>query len=211
MLSVRSGKETRYDADTGRELTEQQIRAELKNNYGLSQNWRSRFGSTVAIISIISFTIVVAVWAAKSYEMQNWPDVAVVILTTGVLLVGYTQWRAGRYEISLDKYYDRLDLSNSYLEKANGGLSSTTMYAFVELDTLEYVVEKYKLAYILPHHAYRAVKAFEVHCKDQKGLRNEALEIVKGAGYQETTVEIVTKIIKNIKGGEKHPKQQEEQ
>lgn len=122
-------------------------------------------------------------------------DIAGSVFGVGAFLLAYQQWRAARYEASLDKYYDRLDVVNSRLE-ALPGVDSSAMYVFVELDSLEYVIEKYKLGYISSEHAFRGLKTFRLHCHDlelprldrsRMQFKDIATRLIKVGGYHRTT------------------------
>src|SRR5688572_17956322 len=45
-------------------------------------------------------------------------DVALAVTALGALLLGYQQWREARHEISMDKYYERLEIANDRREKS---------------------------------------------------------------------------------------------
>src|SRR5215213_8935621 len=91
------------------------------------------------------------------------------------LAVGYQQWRSARREASLEKYYERLDLSNRRMEAiweagrgSDGGkhyhegrlpirgqqdiircgLPPAAMWVYTEIDNLGYVLQKYELGYV---------------------------------------------------------------
>jgi hypothetical protein len=93
-------------------------------------------------------------------------QVAAVVIGFGV---AFYQWRLARYEASLEKYYDRLDIANrrlnTLIEQAwsnkpdpkefdvydnppKVGVSLFDMWVFAELDNLEYVIQKYRRGYI---------------------------------------------------------------
>ncbi|MBC7456008.1 MAG: hypothetical protein H7335_20380 [Massilia sp.] len=125
------------------------------------------------------------------------PDNTTLVFTLGAFFIAYQQWRAARFEASMDKYYDRLDVANRRLENLEG-INAYSMYVFMELDNLEYVIEKYKLGYITSEQAFRELKAFYRHCRnikiEGKLFRNLALELVHDAGYQATTCLVVKKV-----------------
>jgi hypothetical protein len=119
-------------------------------------------------------------------------DITLGVLTTGAFLIAYQQWREARYEQSLEKFYDRLELANRRLEKLDN-TNTFDMYIFTELDNLEYVIEKYRLDYMSSAHAVRAKRTFYSRC-EQEEFREKALYWVGVAGYQPTTVEVVKRI-----------------
>ncbi len=120
--------------------------------------------------------IIIAVVAAGSLALvlfgQSWlsrlsitgvtgAQLARALITFAGLGLGYQQWRAARHEISLDKYYERLNLANQRLndwtaaralyyrneilqpeaeQDAQKAEHERFMYVCVELDNLEYAV-----------------------------------------------------------------------
>jgi hypothetical protein len=75
-------------------------------------------------------------------------SVAVAVVALGTVGVAHQHRRAARHEASLDKLYERLALANDRLERVSD--TARSIYIFTELDNLEYVIEKYKLGYIIP-------------------------------------------------------------
>lgn len=127
------------------------------------------------------------------------------------LLFAYSQWRAARSEISLDKFYERLRVPNDKLDSwphARAMMNPAwardsgrdrqrfeeAMYAFTELDNLEYAVEKYKLGYMEPEHALRCLRTFRSRCHSSAAFRCLALHFACGSGYAATTVEVVRRV-----------------
>lgn len=121
-------------------------------------------------------------------------------------------WQSARYEASMDRYYDRLNLANTRYEKLSP--DKYLMYMFMELDNLEYVIEKYKWGYITAEQAFRGLKLFYTHCReikeDVQGAGkvplNELASIwVGNGGYLTTTCHVVTHVcdeIANVKSNE---------
>ena len=125
----------------------------------------------------------------------DWSKAAQPIITIGIAFVAYKQWIAARHEISIDKYYDRLDVANKRLEELEGigKVQKADMHLFTELDKLEYVIVKYELGYISPEIALRAVENFKAHCRESDFL-DQARTKVKKAAYLEQTRTAVEKI-----------------
>ncbi len=111
---------------------------------------------------------------------------AVAPLVTFVLIfLGLWQWGEQRQEVSLDRYFDRLELANKYrlehfakfleTDHANVGQVAEDrqraldqfyiFYLFTEIDTLEYVARRYRLGHVKPELAGRAVRTFENRCR----------------------------------------------
>lgn len=120
-----------------------------------------------------------------------------------IFLFAFQQWKEARYETTLDKYYERLELANSRLEKRDNA-NKDIMYVFMELDNLEYVIEKHKRGYIEAEQAARGLRTFHSHCKNifkmidedntEKSFRDLAYKWVHKAGYQDTTKQVVSTI-----------------
>jgi hypothetical protein len=107
--------------------------------------------------------------------------VAVAFTLVGAVSA-YQQWRTARYEVTFDKYYDRLDVVNSRLSEweearelmsdpdGSGSLNDPgtwrrKLYVFHELDLLEYAVEKYRMGLMHPELAMRGVQTFRQRCR----------------------------------------------
>jgi hypothetical protein len=102
----------------------------------------------------------------------------------GGAVIAYRQWISARQEISIDKYYDRLDSSNQKL--ALLGVPPRELHVYAELDKLEYVTVKYKLGYLPPELALRAFQNFEGHCRAED-FRQYLREKLPPAAYLDET------------------------
>ncbi len=117
-------------------------------------------------------------------------------------IYAYLQWRAGRHEASYDRYYDRLEISNRRfdalrVEQLKGDARGTTdhlrtMFIFAELDSLEYILGKYRLRYVRPELACRAIRAFAARCEDPQSGKEFGKEAADwtmrpGTSYQPYT------------------------
>jgi|GEM_PF-5137715 len=140
-------------------------------------------------------------------------DAATAVFAIGSFLLAFQQWDAARYEASLDKYYERLDLSNTRFEKLDD-VDGYIMYIFMEIDNLEYIIEKYKWAYVSKVQAFRALKTFYAHCRDinqknQHGViesMNDLAEYwVEKAGYMNSTTSVIKKVCTHIKAVRGNP------
>ena len=172
---------------------------EILNKYGLSLfPWKSEIRHLIILITIIS---VIVSWFIGG------KDIATIIFLICAFVIGYWQWREIRYESSLDKYYERLDLANTRLENRTG-CNKDIMYVFMELDNLEYVIEKYERGYIEAKQAFRGLKTFYVHCRnindlqdddgEVKGFKEMALKWVHKAGYHQITKDVVENVCKEF-------------
>ena len=166
-------------------------RKQLKN-IGFSSK-----SSVVEIAVIVSFLGVVSfiVWLVVKYfnfERVPWSQAFTAILSLGIAIIAYRQWRGARHEISIDKYYDRLEIVNKRLEALETDRPTPEdMYVFSELDKLEYVIVKYEYGYISPLLAYRALENFQGLCNDRRGFSQIASHWVKKAAYRDITRKVV--------------------
>jgi hypothetical protein len=133
--------------------------------------------------------------------LEDWSKgMSVVVALVAVGAAGL-QWRAARQEISLDKYYDRLDAVNKRLEQIDGpgeGVSKYDMYVFTQLDLLEYVSGKYRLSYLNRSLAERALRAFASACEDPPFHGRVQVLLRRSRGYEETTRDIVKNVCRLI-------------
>ncbi len=157
----------------------------------------NRKSSVLELATILLFLAFVSVIVWIIVEMFNlervpWSQAFTAILSLGVATIAYRQWRGARHEISIDKYYDRLETANKRLEALDiDKPAAEDMHVFAELDKLEYVIVKYEYGYISPVLALRAVKNFRGLCIDRKGFSDKALYWVHQASYREITRTVV--------------------
>jgi hypothetical protein len=145
-------------------------------------------GLILAGVSLITWSIVVGL----EFQRVPWSNAFTAILSLGIAIIAYRQWHAARQEISIDKYYDRLDVANKRLEVVQTDKPSPEdMHAFAELDKLEYVIAKYEYGYMPPVLALRALNNFKGLCRDRRGFREKASCWVNKASYREVTRTVV--------------------
>ncbi|MBW3634593.1 MAG: hypothetical protein KY456_16360 [Chloroflexi bacterium] len=186
--------------------------------------WRSPIGHysghlTIAAVVAVLLVAILAV-ANRSPDAPDSQgvisDLAAGILGAGALWLGLQQFRLARNEVSLDKFYDRLDITNCRLEASadtrslvdcweeNGQDNERTfarkMYVYRELDNLEYAIAKYRIGFMQPDNAYRALRTFRSRCSagpdfctiarravvdkpevDKRGYDNQTIAVVKYA------------------------------
>ncbi len=131
--------------------------------YGFRQSlfvrgWPVIYGG---IVSLIALALVSAARWVEGAEAAT--RVLPTVVALSALVLGFQQWRANRIETSMDKFYERLDRADLRLEgwsharavvahlwEGQSGQEAyeRTNYFYVELDNLEYVIEKYKLGYV---------------------------------------------------------------
>lgn len=68
------------------------------------------------------------------------------------------------------------------------------MYTYLELDNLEYAVEKYKLGYMSARQALRCLKTFQVRCKSPDFLELAQHCATINEGYTSDIIEVVKRI-----------------
>lgn len=148
----------------------------------------------LVILLVLAGVSVIISLVVTRFNLQTvpWSQAFTAILSLGIAIIAYRQWRAARHEISIDKYYDRLETANKRLEALDTDKPTPEdMHAFAELDKLEYVIVKYEYGYISPVLVLRALKNFHAFCTDRKGFRQRASSWVFKASYREITRRVV--------------------
>ena len=171
------------------------IAAEVQlEQYGFHKKHRivelAIIGLILAGVSLITWAIVVCL----EFQRVAWSNAFTAILSLGIAIIAYRQWHAARQEISIDKYYDRLDVANKRLEVLTDKPSPEDMHAFAELDKLEYVIAKYEYGYMPSILALRALNNFKGLCRDRKGFREKASCWVNKASYRDVTRRVVMSV-----------------
>ena len=155
---------------------------------------RSSVAELLAIVLFLACVSIIIWITVRKLGLQPvpWSDAFTAILSLGIAIIAYRQWRAARHEISIDKYYDRLESANKRLEVLETNKpTAEDMHAFAELDKLEYVIVKYEYGYISPVLALRALKNFHGLCMDRAGFSDIALFWVNKASYRQITRRVV--------------------
>ncbi len=131
------------------------------------------------------------------------------------LLIGLSQWRAARDEVSLDTIYQRMEETNKLLDgweevwhfagpwPTIKGLDKKSnyrhvMYVYRELDNFEYAVEKYRIGLMEPQTAHRVLRTFQARCKESDLFCCLALKCVNTLGYSQETQQIVEKVVEKM-------------
>ena len=177
--------------------------------YGFIQRFGVRRLPYIYVGSVLCTTLAVLILFPNSGPM------ATAVVAAGVFLLGFQQWRAARYEVSLDKYYDRLEKADERLEKwpharkmlahfwqgSPDDISFQKLnYVYVELDNLEYVIEKYKLGYISAEQALRGLHTFRSRCLSDefREIASTCIDSLEYIGYYETTAQVVRRVCASI-------------
>jgi len=158
---------------------------------GVNQPWGIRYGPylfLVAVLGIASGLFLHDLLRLSAWEIKG---LATPIVTVSALLLAYHQWRHLRNEVSITGSLERLDIVNSYFRSPaahdtikhffgdeptwDDGIEdrqewSRRMYVFMELDNLQYALEKYRLGYSSAYQAMRIVDVFAARCKSEAFL-----------------------------------------
>lgn len=203
---------------TQRDLVNLQI--EILEMYGIFRSFFAKyhyhFILTTCSLIIISFSLI---GFFSHDKLTLWPSAALVVFCFGLY-----QWRYIRTEISMDKFYERLDRANQKVDsfqaartlvthlysvstvtavKENAPLPDYVLdreeyekdrYVYTELDNLEYVIEKYSIGFMSTQNAYRGVQCFSSRCFSID-FSKRALRLVKLAGYNDNTIGVVEIIV----------------
>lgn len=190
--------------------------------YGITR--QGRVVTTNAIVTALAVVLVLCfawyVSLAVGATVSTAAETAAMkdILQAAALVVGFSltfyQWRLARFEASVEKYYDRLDVSNrrlnTLIEQAwsnkeapkdfgvhrnppEVGVSLFDMWVFSELDNLEYVIQKYRRGYIEPDQMCRALHAFQSRCNDPEFMQR-AVGFCRGPNYHPSLRSVVRRV-----------------
>jgi hypothetical protein len=189
--------------------TGKSLSRELKD-YGLNRGLAIRRRPWIYVSLIVCAALALGVFTYLYLDAQklNGIQVATSVVALGAIILGYQQWRLARFETSIDKFYERVEISNKRLQEWStvremlGVVDDQlhfqqTMYVFSELDNLEYVVQKYKYGYMSGEQALRGVKSFKARCVHDK-FRERAEICLESGGYSPEIVGIFINVCKEI-------------
>lgn len=120
-------------------------------------------------------------------------------------LIGLEEWRSAKTEAALDRFYDRLNVTNERLRIWRNPRSFISrewlvedtfemeMYVCMELDNLEYMIQKYERGYMEPKDAYRALTCFTSRCQDGN-FKKTALAVGTRGRYKTDTMKALAGI-----------------
>lgn len=178
---------------------------EILKKYGFQRlsPWRSY--APWGLLFLIAVLIALIMGFHISKPDSRLPEALTAVAALSTILLAYSQWSEARHEASFEKYFDRQEIANRKMEREGekegqdaGWESLFNMLVFAELDNLEYVSEKYKLGYIKPELALRAVRHFYARCiDDYRGEKflERAKQWVQVISYEETTRTIVGNVV----------------
>ena len=137
--------------------------------------------------------------------LPNGTQVATILIGAIAAVFGYFQWADARREASLEKFYERLRLTNDRYDgwpharalvghfwDADGGDAGfqRRMYAFLELDNLEYMILRYELGFVRERLIWRAIRTFASRCESLP-FRRLVVPLAAGSGYDHRTKQVV--------------------
>lgn len=162
---------------------------------------------TAAVLTVL---VILAIGVLDRAEGERLLSALSPVATMGLLIAGLWQWRGARQEISMDKYYERLEISNQWW-KASPSVRSVmsgstqefedpdmTMYVCLEIDNLEYMIEKYRIGYVDDEQACRGLKAFQVRCLHSLEFKSIARRRVHLGDYTPRTTKVVCKVCDEV-------------
>jgi len=133
---------------------------------------------------------------------------AVGAVTLGGVLTGLWQWRQGRRETSLERFFERLDHTTmrrleASRARVDAGTRSAAEYAdeleafyvFAELDTLDYTLRRFEQGTVSPRLAVRAIGLFQNRCSNRDGFASAAKHLVALGAYDDDFRQIVCRLI----------------
>jgi len=188
----------------------------LLQQYGFRRTRDARRIAWIVIVitGIIAFAAGAVLGDFPSLH-QSEANIVTAVIGLGALVLGFQQWCAARNEISLDKFYERLEVTNRRLDERKevrvfagpwgpegsqdqqdeDAIYHRAMYAYRELDNLEYAIAKYELGYMSSENAFRSLRTFQARCNSSQEFCKLAWECVNAnAGYDPITQEVVKKV-----------------
>jgi hypothetical protein len=166
---------------------------------------------------VLAVAIVISILLLLNRDAVGAPETYAGLAAVGAVIFGYWQWREGRHEEAVDHFFERLNhATNTFLASMRAKSQSGTNeldeqyrtmlareYVYAELNNLEYSLEKYRLGYMRPELAARALRTFQDRCRfsknsyDQQDFAAQVLQIVRNArsisrdfSYNELTLKV---------------------
>jgi hypothetical protein len=185
--------------------------------YGIRPTHFTTARISIAYLLIACLSVgLLALWLDPTAGLKDKLSISGAV---AAFVVAYTQWQLARYEASLEKYYDRLDIANRrlntlveqswnnkdgnkgfdvYQNPPNVGVSLFDMWVFAELDNLEYVIEKYRRGYVEAEATCRGVHAFKGRCSMDPEFMRRSVEFCRSPVYHEGLRHVVRQISDEI-------------
>ncbi|MBD1825102.1 hypothetical protein H6F51_21795 [Cyanobacteria bacterium FACHB-DQ100] len=180
---------------------------------GLKKRWTAQIGLwpflitiAVAIAGFIGISKIPE--SEKFIKKEDYFGLAATIIAIGGAAVAYEQWIETKKDSALDKYYERLNLTNEGFYRWNktremfphfwnveGNIPyEWVMYVYLELDNLEYATTKYQDGSMEPEIVFRSLVTFISRCQSKTFLKLAESLVEKSIGYSPTTKAVVIKI-----------------
>jgi hypothetical protein len=205
--------------NTSISVAQKRLRAKREiERFGFQRTFSVRHGAWIFVGGVIAVALVAGILVQELPFQLSGPETVTAIVAVSAFILGYQQWNAARNEIALDKYYERLEITNQRLDewRAARSLAGTwpiaegsqhlkeeelfqrTMYVYRELDNLEYAVVKYRLGYMSAETALRCLRTFRARCQSLE-FRDITLKCISvNEGYEHATIEVVKEVCRNI-------------
>lgn len=195
----------------------QKARREVRA-YGFTRNMSAQFAPLIAITLILVAALGLGAFVVQLHQTIPGADVPTITIAFIAAIFAAQQWRedrASRNESSIDTFYARLNITNERLDNwpaARSLLSAgegyhnmgtdisyeQAMYTYLELDNLEYAMEKYRLGYMTPEQALRSLRTFKSRC-ESPDFRMLAVQCcVPARGYNPATEEVVARVCRQF-------------
>jgi hypothetical protein len=182
--------------------------------FGFPRSFRARWSGWLPIagtaIALLAFSVASEKWLVGWWSPDLIKDTKALIIGLGALLVGVQQWRSSRSEVSLDTFWNRLSGTNDRLcewEEVRGFAGpwkepgrkafvsfKRRMYVYLELDSLEYAIAKYRIGYMSPDDAYRSLNTFRQRCLASSDFCRLATDCAQNYAYDVETRVVVRRI-----------------
>jgi hypothetical protein len=189
-----------------KEFGRKQALNSVLKEFGYTQAFFASYSfAKLGIVIVVSLAVALMIGLGQSTPTSTAPVEALVTAVIGsfALIVGFYQWQQARSEISLDRFYERLAATNDKRvewwseRRENARLMDdyrVRMYIHLELDNLEYSIQKYQSGWMSSENAYTALRTFCQRCREP-GFREAARELVDGnIGYHPLTGRVVNEV-----------------
>jgi hypothetical protein len=187
-------------------------------NYGFTCPFITRWKAWIALGIIAAIALAAGLITLWFHFAISGADMVAMLITIGGLTLAYQQWYGTRHEMSLQKFYERLEVTNQRLDnwpaarplagpwpiingqhkRSEEQVYERAMYVYRELDSLEYAVEKYRLGFMDAENAHRCLRTFYARCQSSE-FRELALHCVTAnCGYSHNTIDVVNRVHSSI-------------
>lgn len=178
---------------------------------GLNKKWVVRIGLWPFFIAMLILVLIgiTKIPENKGFlEREDYYEIVAITVGVGTAVFAYAQWIETKHDTSLDKYYERLNLTNEgfyrwdnvremfpHFWDEDGNIPyEWIMYVYLELDNLEYAIAKYQYGSMQPEIAFRSLVTFISRCQSKDFLNLAEKFVEKSIGYSSETKAVVNKI-----------------